>query len=77
MDTVLSRIQLVQFRRRYAGKSLFVQSCDFEGGVVRVGVKDQVASSLTRLVHEISRLRMTLLEQDHEQQSDANHGTHR
>ena len=67
----------MQFRRRYAGQFLFVQSYDFEGGVGRVSVKDQVASSLPRLVCEISRLSMTLLEQDYEHQSDANHGAYR
>jgi hypothetical protein len=59
--------------RSYFAGALFVRAHDF-GERSGIGIQQEVASSLPRLLCEISRLWVTLLDQDREHQSRESHG---
>jgi hypothetical protein len=64
---------LLRPRWRFACKSLSVQAHDFEGSAKTIGVEQEVASNLPRLVREISCLWMTILDKNRERYGGENH----
>jgi hypothetical protein len=61
-------------RSYFAGRALFVQAHEF-GGRSGIGIQQEVASTLPRVLCEISRLWVMLLDQGRERQNRENHGT--
>jgi hypothetical protein len=62
------------FRSYFAAGTLSVRTHDCEAGS-GIGIRQEVAFSLPRLLAEIIRLQVTLLDQDRQKKSGENYGT--